>query len=94
MPGLFMAGKVGRRYTYASAVTSLPMFAKYARIEFHNLPMNMLLIKLKEPFNEDHIKTVKNALARALDAQGLHNKYEFFNFAQEKKEAAKVSYLS
>ena len=66
-PGFWMMGRTGRRYTYSPALTSLPMFAKYARIGFHELPMNTLLIKLKDPLNEQHTKVVKEALAQSLD---------------------------
>lgn len=51
-PGFTMNGRSGRRFASSSAVTSLPMFAKYARIDFHNLPMSLLLLKLKDPLNE------------------------------------------
>lgn len=90
-PGFVMNGRAGRRFAFSSAVTSLPMFAKYARIDFHNLPMTKLLLKMKEPMNEAHIKIVTDSLTKSLDSQGLHGKYQFFSFASEQRESKKVS---
>lgn len=67
------------------------MFAKYARIEFNDLPMNLLLIRLKEPNNEAHNKILKDALTLSLESQGLDGMFEFFSIAQEQKEGKKVS---
>jgi hypothetical protein len=90
-PGFVMNGRAGRRLAFSSAVTSLPMFAKYTRIDFHKLPMSLLLLKLKEPLNEAHIKIVTDSLIKSFDSQGMHGKYEFFSFASEQRESAKVS---
>ena len=67
-PGLVMNGRTGRRLSKHSAVTSLPMFAKYARININDLPMQKLLIKMKDPFNLKHIKILKDELVFNLDS--------------------------
>jgi len=90
--GFNFNGRSGRRYTLHSAVTSLPMFAKYARINFSDIPMKKLLIKLKDPLNLVHAKLIKDDLTQNLDQQGLHNMYEIFLFTEEQVESKKVSH--
>lgn len=43
------------------------MFAKYARINLSDIPMNKLLLKLKDPLNLAYAKLIKDALTQNLD---------------------------
>lgn len=74
-PGFIMNGRSGRRFTLHSAVASMPMFAKYARINLSEIPMTKLMLKLKDPLNSVHTKLIKDALVQSFDSQGLHNMY-------------------
>ena len=51
-PGFTLVGKAGRRLQKQSMVLSLPMYAKFARLRFDELPMIRLLIKLDDPYNK------------------------------------------
>ena len=90
-PGLIMTGRTGRRIPKASTITSLPMFAKYARIRIDDLPMERLLVKLKDPFNREQIKLLKDLLTNSLDNSGLKEQYEIWSYADEIDTSKNVS---
>lgn len=58
-PGFTMLGRAGRRISKQSMLLSLPMWAKFARLRIDEIPMVKLLIRLKEPFNKQHIMFMK-----------------------------------
>ena len=90
-PGLIMTGRTGRRIPKASTITSLPMYAKYARIRIDDLPMERLLIKLKDTFNREQIKLLKDLLTNCLDNSGLKEQYEIWSYADEIDTSKNVS---
>jgi hypothetical protein len=90
-PGFIMNGRSGRRLSKHGTAVSLPMFAKYSRINIDDIPMNKLLIKLKDPFNAKHINKIKHALVNSLENQGLHNLYEIWSYSDEIETSKSVS---
>lgn len=79
-PGFNMVGATGRRTSRQDQLISLPMYAKYARLRLRQIPMNRLLIKLREPGNKDHIKFLKDAITNNLDRTGLKDKFEIWSY--------------
>jgi len=79
-PGFNMVGATGRRTSRQDQLISMPMFAKYARLRLKQVPMNRLLIKLKEPANKEHIKFLKDAITNNLDRLGLKDKFEIWSY--------------
>lgn len=53
------------------SVISIPMFAKYARLNLDQVPMTRLLLDMHEPYNNEHIKHLKDNLQSILEAEGL-----------------------
>jgi hypothetical protein len=45
-----------------------------------DMPMIRLHILLKEPFNRQHIKFLKDSLTKSLDKHGLKDSYEIWSF--------------
>ena len=41
---------------------SLPMYAKYSRLRLDQIPMTRLLLDMREPYNRDHIKFLKDSM--------------------------------
>ena len=72
-PGLNVMGRLSRKYPYQDALTSIPMYAKYARLRIDQVPMSRLLIKLKDQSNKAHIKFLKDSLQRVLEQEGLRD---------------------
>ena len=66
-PGFIMLGRSGRRLSKHGTAVSLPMFAKYNRINIDEIPMNKLLIKLKDPMNVKHISKIKHGIVNCLE---------------------------
>ena len=60
-PGFSIPGKRGRKLPKTDAVISLPMFAKYSGLRVDQIPMTRLLIDLHEPYNNSHIKFLKDS---------------------------------
>ena len=56
----------------------MPIFAKYAKMRFDQIPMKRLLLKLHEPDNPAHIKKIKDLITSVLDSEGLKDSYEIF----------------
>ena len=75
VPGFEMVGAAGRRTKRLDMIISLPMYAKYAKLRLKQIPMERLLIKLKEPENREHIKFLKDAISSTLDRVGMKDKY-------------------
>jgi ABC-type antimicrobial peptide transport system permease subunit len=74
-PGFEMVGAAARRLRTGDLLLSLPMYAKYARLRIKQIPMERLLLKLKEPENREHIKFLKDAISTTLDRVGMKDKY-------------------
>ena len=79
-PGFTMAGKIGRRLPRQASLSSLPLFAKYARVRMSEIPMTKLLIKLKDPQNRSHIKHLKDAMQNSLDEGGLKDRFTIWSY--------------
>ena len=62
VPGFTTPGKRGRRIQKTDSLINLPIFAKYAKLRFDQIPMKRLLVKLHEPENVAHIKKMKDLL--------------------------------
>jgi hypothetical protein len=78
-PGFQMLGAAGRRVKEQDMLSSLPMYAKYARLRLKQVPMERLLIKLKEPDNREHIKFLKDAISNVLDRIGMKDRYNVWS---------------
>lgn len=59
---------------------SIPVFGKFSRMRMDEIPMIRLHIFLKEPFNRQHIKFLKDSITRSLDKMGLKDNYEVWSF--------------
>lgn len=59
---------------------SLPLWSKFSRKRMDELPMTRLQILLKEPFNRQHIKFLKDSVTRALDKMGMKDSYEIWSY--------------
>jgi hypothetical protein len=79
VPGFNMVAAAGRREKRLDMIISLPMYAKYARLRLKQIPMERLLIKLKEPNNREHIKFLKDAISNTLDRVGMKDKYSVWS---------------
>lgn len=44
------------------------------------IPMMRLHISLKEPFNRQHIKFLKDSIQKSLDKSGLKDSYEVWSY--------------
>ena len=66
-PGFQIPGKRGRKMTKTDSVISLPMYAKYSRLNLDQIPMTRLLLNMHEPDNHDHIKHLKDSLVKILE---------------------------
>lgn len=56
VPGFTIPGNRGRKLQEADALVSLPMFSKYAKVNMDQIPMERLLISLRDPENEMHVR--------------------------------------
>lgn len=61
-------------------MVSLPMFAKYSRKRVDDIPMERLLVKLKNPQDEKQIRFLKESIEKALDKQGMRDMYEIWSY--------------
>ena len=68
VPGFKTPGKRGRRIQKTDSIINLPIFAKYAKMRFDQIPMKRLLLKLHEPDNPAHIKKIKDLITSVLDS--------------------------
>jgi hypothetical protein len=59
---------------------SLPVWSKFSRLRMDETPMTRLHILLKEPFNRQHIKFLKDSITRSLDKMGLKDNYEIWSY--------------
>ena len=59
---------------------SLPLRSKFSRLRMDDIPMIRLHIFLKEPFNRQHIKFLKDSITRSLDKMGLKDNYEIWSY--------------
>ena len=80
VPGFNIIGATGRRTSRQDNIISLPMYAKFARLRFKQIPMQRLLIKLHEPANKEHIKFLKDSITNKLDRTGLKDKFEVWSY--------------
>jgi len=51
-PGFPIKGNLGKQGDIQAIMVSLPMFAKYSRKRVDEIPMERLLVKLKNPQDE------------------------------------------
>jgi hypothetical protein len=58
-----------------------------------NIPMIRLHILLKEPFNKEHIKFLKESITSSLDKTGFKDKYEIWSYIDLLENTGQVSYL-
>jgi hypothetical protein len=56
------------------------MYAKFARLRLKQLPMQRLLVKLREPSNKEHIKFLKDSITNKLDRLGLKDKFDVWSY--------------
>ena len=70
-PGFYIMGRGGRKIPFQDALTSIPMYAKYARLRIDQVPMEKLSIRLKEPTNKNHIKFLKDSIQQTLEQEGF-----------------------
>jgi hypothetical protein len=70
----------GRRSTKQHMLGSLPLWSKFSRVRMDEIPMIRLHIFLKEPFNRQHIKFLKDSIQKSLDKAGLKDNYEVWSF--------------
>lgn len=80
VPGFNMVGATGRRGSRQDALLSMPMYAKFARLRLKQLPMQRLLVKLREPSNKEHIKFLKDSITNKLDRLGLKDKFDVWSY--------------
>ncbi len=81
----------GRRHQKMSMLGSLPLWSKFSRLRVDDIPMIRLHILLKEPFNRQHIKFLKDSITRSLDKMGLQNNYEVWSFLDLLDNTSQVS---
>lgn len=70
----------GRRFQKMAMLGSLPLWSKFSRLRMDEIPMTRLHILLKEPFNRQHIKFLKDSITRSLDNHGLKDNYEIWSY--------------
>lgn len=70
----------GRRFTKMSMLGSLPIWSKFSRLRMDEIPMIRLHIFLKEPFNRQQIKFLKDSITRSLDKMGMKDNYEIWSY--------------
>ena len=90
-PGFEMVGAAARRTKLGDMLLSLPMYAKYARLRIKQIPMERLLLKLKEPENREHIKFLKDAISTTLDRVGMKDKYAVWSHQDMQDTTREVS---
>lgn len=56
------------------------MFAKYARKRVNEIPLERLLVKLKNPQDEKQIRFLKESIEKVLDKQGMRDMYEIWSY--------------
>jgi hypothetical protein len=83
----------GRRFSKQSMLSSLPVWSKFSRLGMDNIPMIRLHILLKEPFNKEHIKFLKESITSSLDKTGFKDKYEIWSYIDLLENTGQVSYL-
>lgn len=57
------------------------------------IPMIRLHILLKEPFNREHIKFLKDSITSSLDKIGFKDKYEIWSYLDLLDNTSQVSLL-
>ena len=90
-PGFDLIGKVGRRTAGSDAVISLPLYSKFSRLRVDQIPMQKLLIRLKQPDNLELIKFFKEAIQNNLDKHGLKDLYEIWSYMDTVENSKDVS---
>jgi len=72
-PGFPIKGNFGKQTDVQGVMISLPMFAKYSRKRVTEIPMERLLVKLRDPHDEKKIRFLKESIEKVLDKQGMRD---------------------
>lgn len=81
----------GRRFAKQSMLSSLPLWSKFSRLRMDQIPMIRLHILLKEPFNREHIKFLKDSITSSLDKIGFKDKYDIWSYLDLLDNTSQVS---
>ena len=90
-PGFFIPGLTGRSASRFDSLLSLPMYAKYAKLRFEQIPFSKLLISLKDKNNKAHYKFIEDAIKTTLEQDGLKDQYKIWSYANYIDSTVNVS---
>jgi len=61
-PGFRIGGRHEMKFPVQHSLVSIPVYAKMARLRLEDVPMQRLLVRLKDPNNRAHIKLIRDAI--------------------------------
>lgn len=92
-PGFYIPGLTGRSASRFASLLSLPMYAKYSKLRFEQIPFSKLLIRLKDMNNKAHYKFIEDAIKTTLEEDGLKDQYKIWSYANYIDSTINVSYF-